>query len=168
MPWLELTILPNNITWLRSFLNFDFSSEEAHDSFLLVVEDGSIVSFFSLKSSKSRAWLLASIKKFLLFDSSSNSAIDVPDLFPFLILDIVTSVSEPSDDFAVVVGESNLGNLDSLVWIFIFFTIESEIFHLADSVFKLVLNEEFELSCLSHCILRVEIVLLPMSILLWL
>lgn len=69
---------------------------------------------------------MASVKEsFLLSESSGDLFVLLLDILPLLGLDEVSSLLEPVDDLTVVVGESDLSNLDWSILVL----LESKVLH---------------------------------------
>lgn len=104
---------------------------------------------------------MALVEKFLFLDTLGDRLVNLCNLIPFLSLDEVTSLREPINDSSIVVSEGNLSNLDFLIFVL----LESKIIHSCDSLLKLQLNVELELSSLTHWIGFVIIKFLPVLVL---
>ena len=170
------SILPDNISWLRSCLDVNFVTEEGWVILLHVlvtwafvardcisVFQSSLLTFFALKSSENGAWVLKFIEKLTvwLFNCINNFLVKLIDFLILLGNDQSTSLLKPIDDLSIVVGKGDLSNLDRVLWFTrLRFFLEAKIRHRLDSLFQFDLNIQLELRDAVHRVSLIIVVFL--------
>jgi hypothetical protein len=156
----EMIKLGHFLVWIRV----------VHEVNNFIVLSSSFKSLFRLKCYHTGAWCLELIKEILgsfsklsitifLLKSAENLLLNFSNFIPFLLLNHLTSLSQPIDHFRVVVSKCDLGNFDLIV------IIISQVWRSGESFLKLKLDIELKLSHFTHWVTFLVVLLLPCVVL---
>lgn len=118
-----MTILPDDVSWLRSRLNIDVATKEFLISPIcwpfnkFIIHVGPALAFFTLHSHKATDWLLQFVQKTVSFFCCFLELVDDLSIHylkfgPFFLLNVRASPFQVINNFSIVKGKCNHGNLN--------------------------------------------------------
>jgi hypothetical protein len=115
----EVSVFPDDVSWLRSFLYYKFNTAEFSDisELIIFLDDfvvalSSVKTFFILKSKETRDRSSAIFH--VISDVLINFSIHFSHLIIFLVLDVASSFFKKVNDFSVIKSETDHSDFNLL------------------------------------------------------